>query len=68
MTHDEQQTRLRTTQQRGTRLHDPDEQPTSLRATKARQGEASGRIRNVLIISAVSAFAAMLLAWWYYFG
>lgn len=45
-----------------------DEQETRLRATKARQGEASGRIRYVLTISVISAAVALLGAWWFYFG
>lgn len=45
-----------------------DEQETRLRATKARQGEASGRIMYVLTVSVISAAVVLLAAWWYYFG
>jgi hypothetical protein len=45
-----------------------DEHETRLRATKARQGEASGRIRYVLTVSVISAAVALLAAWWFYFG
>jgi hypothetical protein len=77
MTHNEQQTRLRAAEQQmrsqatdDGHPHSPaaDEQEVRLRTTKARQGEASGRIRKVLLISVTAAFLAMLLAWWYFFG
>ena len=45
-----------------------EEQETRLQASKARQGEVSGRMRKVLTAGVILAAAAMLGAWWYYFG